>query len=175
MKGLTFSLILTLIVLLSACITTRKTTGTASNYSENITSLRPTFDPSKTVVPDTSKTVDSQPVVKEPEQDVTENLDELLAAIIKRNGDIKFIPGYTIQVYSGRSRENADMVKTEIYRQVPDARPRQDFDVPNYKVSVGHYLEKIEAQKAFTELKKHFPQAILIPTRIPNSLPTSKN
>ncbi len=172
MRGLTLSLIFTLI-LLSSCITARKAAGPASNYSENITKLRPTFDPSSVIQQDSSKTEVVMPQDKVPEQDVTEELDDILAEIIKRNGDIKLIPGYTIQVYSGRSRENADMVKTEIYRKVPDARPKQYFDEPNFKVSVGQYLEKIEAQKSFSELKSHFPQAILIPTKIPNTLPSA--
>ncbi len=176
MKGSGLFLFLTLIIIVSACTAFRKNLGSSPRHSENIAGLRPTYDNEDIPVQESDTVVEnSNPQTGlAPQQDVTEQLDEILGNIIKKNDDIEFITGYTIQVYSGASRENADMVKSEIYRQMPDARPKRDYISPNFIVRVGSFLEKIEAQKTYTKLKAHFPQATLIPARIPNSLPPSK-
>ena len=159
----------------AACSTLRNPGGTASGYSENITDLRPKYDEDLSVPGKDTAEVNEVPQVRsEPQRDVTEELDQMLADIVKRNEEIEYTSGYTIQIYSGASRENADMVKSEIYKQLPTSRPKVEWVAPNYKVRVGSFLEKIEAQKSYSELKHHFPQAILIPTRIPNTFPISK-
>ena len=159
----------------AACSTLRNPGGGASGYSENITDLRPKYDEDLNVPEKDTVEVNETPQVKsEPQRDVTEELNKMLADIIQRNEEIEYTSGYTIQIYSGASRENADMVKSEIYKQLPTSRPKVEWVAPNYKVRVGSFLEKVEAQKSYSELKQHFPQAILIPTRIPNTFPISK-
>lgn len=168
--------ILFLMVALTACTGLRKPGSTYSAYSENITSLRPRYDEKLSDIQkeDTLENRIDPQVKREPQQDVTEKLDEILNEIIKKNEEIDYASGYTIQVYSGASRENADMVKSEIYKQMPSSRPKVGWVAPNFKVRVGNFIEKIEAQKHYSELKQHFPQAILIPIRIPNTFPPSK-
>ena len=165
-----------LVVISTACTTMRNPGNASSAYSENITGLRPEYEQTITTVDkdDTiERNTDPQQVV-EPQEDVTGRLDEILSEIIKKNEEINYTSGYTVQVYSGASRENADMVKSEIYKQLPASRPKVEWVAPNYKVRVGSFLEKIEAQKSYSELKQHFPQAILIPIRVPNTFPLSK-
>ena len=161
-------------VVLAACSTLRPPGATSSDYSENITGLRPKYDKLDIPQKDTVKTTENQQVKVGPKRDVSKKLDGILDEIIKKNEEIEYTSGFTVQVYSGASRENADMVKSEIYKQLPTSRPKVAWEPPNYKVRVGSFLEKIEAQKSYSELKQHFPQAILIPTRIPNSFPISK-
>ena len=152
------------------CTTLNTKTSQVSSYSENISGLRPKFE---TYTPD--KPIDTVDV-NEPDQqvpalsnDISENLNQMLESSFKRNEDIDYVNGYTIQVYSGSSRENANMVKTDIYKYIPNAKPKEGFEAPNFKVRVGEFLEKIEAQRIYSEIKVHFPQAIVIPARIPHS------
>ncbi len=162
--------------ILSSCLSSKSGT-TVTNYSENISVLRPKFEaalPTKDADTSVNQIVtDSEG--KDPTIDVTSKLDEMLATNVKKNQDIKYITGYTVQVYSGSSRENADLIKSEIYKQVPDARPKVAWVAPNFKVRVGTFLEKIEAEKLYADLRAHFPQAILIPSRIPNQPLVKKN
>ena len=77
---------LILVIVLTACTTLRKASGTSSGYSENITGLRPKYDDKL----DTSQQKDTleennDPQIKlEPQRDVTEKLDELLDDIIQK-------------------------------------------------------------------------------------------
>lgn len=91
------------------------------------------------------------------------NYSDSLATLNRRNG---FIQGYTIQVYSGSSREAANKAKQKVYMASPDAEPAVKWVSPNYKVKVGLFTEHLKAQKLFITLKEEFPNAILIPERI---------
>ena len=79
---------------------------------------------------------------------------------------IKYIDGFTIQVYGGDDRAAAHNFKLALIRNFPLTEPRMVFEQPNYKVRVGRYYTRLEAQNLFTEVKQVFPKAILIPARI---------
>jgi hypothetical protein len=98
--------------------------------------------------------------------DITDELDELVASVAEENKNIKSIPGFTVQVYSGNSREIANQAKRKVYHVLPDAQPELKYQPPNYKIQVGQFTERLEAQKIFSMLKKEFPGALIIPDRI---------
>ena len=100
----------------------------------------------------------------EPQTDITDELNEKLGAIAEDNKR-KVISGYTILVYSGPSRDEANKSKDMVYRVMPDSRPQIQYTQPYYRVKVGRFVERIEAQKKFTTLKKEFPTAMLVPER----------
>jgi len=79
---------------------------------------------------------------------------------------IKYIDGFTIQVYGGDDRAAAQNSRLNLIRNFPSTEPRMVFEQPNYKVRVGRYYTRLEAQNLFTEVKQVFPKAILIPARI---------
>lgn len=99
-------------------------------------------------------------------QDVTSQLDNLLTASAERNKEIKNIPGFTIQVYLGTSREAANKAQRQVYMALPEARPEIRFVQPNYRVLVGRFVDRMEAQKTYSDLKMEFPNALIIPDRI---------
>lgn len=101
----------------------------------------------------------------EPQTDINDELNNRLQAIAEENKR-KVISGYTILVYSGPSRDEANKSKDMVYRILPDSRPQIQYVQPYYRVKVGRFVERIEAQKKFTTLKKEFPSTImLVPER----------
>lgn len=109
---------------------------------------------------------------REPEQTITasnaitEELDELISEVSQQNKSVQTVQGFTIQVYSGSSREKARQVQRQVYHVVPDVEPELKYVQPNYKVQVGQFVERLEAQKTYSMLKKEFPSALIIPDRI---------
>jgi hypothetical protein len=99
-------------------------------------------------------------------QDVTRQLETLLAQSAERNKEIKTLPGFTVQVYLGTSRDGAERAKRQVYNAVPEARPEVKFVQPNYRVIVGRFVDRMEAQSTYASLKKEFPNALVIPDRI---------
>ena len=89
-----------------------------------------------------------------------------LDSISDRNQEIRHIQGYTVQVYNGTSREAAQWSENRIYQIMDDAEPKIRYVQPNFKVKVGQFTDRLEAQKVYAKLKKEFPNAIIIPERI---------
>lgn len=123
----------------------------------------------------------AKPKVVEPEEDtvahyvkadstsfpVTQRLNTVLDTAASYNrANIKYIDGFTIQVYGGNDRATAKEYQLDIIRNFPDVESKMVFEQPNYKVRIGQYFTRLEAQEFFTEVRSVFPRAILIPTRI---------
>lgn len=80
--------------------------------------------------------------------------------------NIKYIDGFTIQIYGGDNRTLAKDYKLKLLRNFPASEPIMVFEQPNYKVRIGEYYTRLEAQEFFKEIKEVFPRGILIPKRI---------
>jgi hypothetical protein len=98
---------------------------------------------------------------------VTEKLNTVLdTAAAYNRANIKFVDGFTIQVYGGNDRTAATDYQLDIIRNFPDVESKMVFEQPNYKVRIGQYYTRLEAQEFFKEVRTVFPRAILIPMRI---------
>jgi hypothetical protein len=157
-----------LVLFISSCGTVMpgktKTNATTSSYSEDLTPYRP--EPYVGVEPPadttTITTFNDSTIV-----DVSEKLNIVLdTAAIYARATIKYIDGFTIQVYGGDDRARARDYRINLIRNFPSTEPKMVFEQPNYKVRVGSYQTRLEAQHLFTQVQQVFPKAILIPARI---------
>jgi len=164
-----------LVTLLAACATTTKTTtvtSTSQKYSEDLSVLRPkpastttaATDP-KTVTPSTTEGRKATPYV-EPKYAVNKKLDPVLDSIDRINTQRGYVDGFTIQVYSGSRKEDAMKAKQELTSSLPDLQSEVMYSQPNFRVKVGKYYSRIEAQKDYLDVKKMFPTAIVIPDKV---------
>ena len=131
-------------------------------YSEDLRLYRPLVqsDTLETQI-DEINPPDADPVYHE-----NELIDNKLSALNRHQRRTGTTPGYTIQVYSGTSREEASSAKAKVYRILPEARPETKYEQPIYKVRVGEFGDRLEAQATYAELQQEFPQAAVIPFRI---------
>ena len=67
---------------------------------------------------------------------------------------------------SGTSSEEAKISKGKVYSILSDEKPVLKYEEPSFKVKVGKFYSRLEAQKTFAQLKRKFPNAIIIPERI---------
>ena len=78
----------------------------------------------------------------------------------------KYLNGYTIQIFSGLEREKADSIfftADSIYSELDIYTL---YDQPNYRVKVGKYFYRINANKALNKLINDFSEAIIVHERI---------
>ncbi len=141
-----------------------KTTATKEVYTEDLQAYRPGV-PEPITVP-----ADSAVVMAPIDSTVAEVGDKLntvldTAAAYAR-ATLHYIDGFTIQVYGGDDRALAKEYRLKLLRFFPATEPRMVFEQPNYKVRVGEYYTRLEAQPLFVQIKEVFPKAILIPKRI---------
>jgi hypothetical protein len=109
-----------------------------------------------------AKAADTVIVRKDARLDV---LNSKQAAINKRtsmmtaNGLYK---GFRIQVVSTTSRDNAFKVKADLLTNFPEEKAYIIFQSPYFKVRIGNFIKREDADKFRKSLAKQFPQGVFI-------------
>jgi len=67
---------------------------------------------------------------------------------------------YKIQLYSG-SREGAERIQRAYRLKIGADKSQIVYETPNYKVWVGNYRNRLEADRALPNVKKEFPSAFI--------------
>ena len=88
-------------------------------------------------------------------------VEQLLAEKRKANAAITINDKYKIQIFFG-SIEDSKKNLTQFKKEFKNTDGTIVFSNPSYKVWVGSYKSKIEAEKALIGIKKKFPSALLI-------------
>ncbi len=136
-------------------------------YTEDLAKVRPDYVmPEDTLNTDPVDNNQADPAVI-PSADVTYRINDVLDKTDDFRKNVNAIDGFTIQVYSGTDRENARKIRGKVISMLPDEDARLSYDEPNFKVRVGAYFTRLEAQKSITIVREEFPNAIIIPERIP--------
>jgi hypothetical protein len=94
------------------------------------------------------------------------NIDTALQRNIDKNKIASVIDGYRIQLFSGSERNNANTLKTKFLKLFPETPAYLIYQQPYFKLRVGDYRTKIEAQQIFYKLQDDFGQVIIIPDKI---------
>lgn len=157
-------LLFLLILIATGCVAQKPTKD--KPYQEDLSYLRPKFEMVIDSLDTAAMVVESRPVVA-PTINVNTQVDAILDSIDQLNSTRKFLDGYTIQIYSGLNREEANNTKKTMVDMLPDLTSELQYIQPKFRVRVGDYFSRIEAQKDLIRLKRQFPNAILIPEKIP--------
>ena len=68
---------------------------------------------------------------------------------------------YTIQVGFG-SFEKAQKLKEDVAIDFPGWYSKIVFDSPTYRVHIGRFSNKLEAERQFIEVRKKYPESLLL-------------
>lgn len=98
-------------------------------------------------------------------QSVDGQLDEVQRRLAEKNKAEPYFSGYTVLVFSGIDRNQAFKTQDDLKLYFPDLTPEMQYQQPRYLVKIGKYTYKIEAQKAFSQIKGQFPTARIIQDR----------
>tara|TARA_R110000787_G_scaffold43892_2_gene107448 strand:+ start:11968 stop:12360 length:393 start_codon:yes stop_codon:yes gene_type:complete len=88
-------------------------------------------------------------------------IPEILALKKNLEAENKLAVGYTIQLYYGELSDANKIIKE--YRNNFDSWPASiEYETPNYKVWVGSFSSRFEADRARLEIKDKFPAAFIL-------------
>ncbi|NNE76028.1 MAG: SPOR domain-containing protein [Pricia sp.] len=90
------------------------------------------------------------------EQD--QKITDLLAIYKTANESSEY---YRIQVGFG-SYDHAQDIQTKVNQDFPDLTSKIDFDSPTYRVRVGRFKNKLDAERKFSEVRQKYPDAMLL-------------
>ncbi len=165
---LSFLIILIAIVLASCATQKSSTTATQSKYSEDLTIWRPKAEP---IINDANTTTSSeerkQTTYVEPKHAVNKQIDVVLDSIDRYNLSRNYIEGFTIQIYTGLKKEDALAAKKQMNAALPAMEADIQYSQPNFKVKVGKYYNRLDAQQDYSEVKRFFSSAIIVPEKLP--------
>jgi len=87
-----------------------------------------------------------------------DNIYALLNLKKELNEDENTSDRYKILIFQGKESKAED-AKLKFKKIFPQYTPTINFEYPNYKVYVGNYRTKIEAERARVVIKEKFPNA----------------
>jgi hypothetical protein len=88
-------------------------------------------------------------------------IERLLAEKRKINSSITITDKYKIQLFSGEN-ETAKKTLIDFRKENKNLDATIVFNTPSYKVWIGNFKSRIEAEKALFDLKKRYPNAFLV-------------
>lgn len=97
---------------------------------------------------------------------VNRQLDAVLDTLVNKNRSIRYAPGYRVQVYVGTQRQKVEEVKMLIYQNFPELSPYLTYSQPTYKLKVGDFMRRMDADRYYSSIKQLIPSAQLQPDKV---------
>ncbi|GAB3565691.1 hypothetical protein GCM10027578_13620 [Spirosoma luteolum] len=167
------------VLLLMGCASSRPVGSSRSSvdysaYEEDLSSVRPVYGAgttgragtssrpasvSTTTVP-TATTPARKPDVRRPAAGpvsalhVNRQLDQFLDTLAQQNRSIRYAPGFRIQVYVGTQRQEVESIKLLIYQNFPELNPYLSYNQPTYKLKVGDFMRRTDAERYFASIRQ---------------------
>jgi hypothetical protein len=153
--------------------------GDYNGFAEDLSAVRPAYTPApRPAVVGTRPPGRSPAEVRKPATGpapaprpaealhVTKRLDLVLDTIAQRNWAVRYAAGYRVQVYVGNERREADAAKLLLYQNFPELSLYLTFQQPAYKLKVGDFMRRLDAERYFASIRQLFPSARLQPDRV---------
>ncbi|MVM29776.1 SPOR domain-containing protein [Spirosoma sp. HMF4905] len=97
---------------------------------------------------------------------INRRLDLVLDTIATHNRLIRYAPGYRIQVYVGNQRQEADAAKLLISQNFPELSPYLSYNQPTYRLKVGDFMRRLDAERYYTSIRRLMASAQLQPDKV---------
>ena len=98
-----------------------------------------------------------------------ERVEKLVEKHIQVNQSLKTIEGFRVQLFSdsgNNSKTKAQAVYDEFLARFPQTGAYLSFKSPNYKVRVGDFRTKLDAQRFLNEISADYSNAFIISDQI---------
>lgn len=173
------------VLILSGCagsrsVTSGRSTTDYNSYNEDLTSVRPVYGATTASLPvanrptvpaTTPSTTTRRPDTRKANAPVealhiNRRLDLVLDTIATNNRTIRYAPGYRIQVYVGNQRQEADAAKLMISQNFPELSPYLSYNQPTYKLKVGDFMRRLDAERYYTSIRRLITSAQLQPDKV---------
>ncbi|QRR02683.1 SPOR domain-containing protein [Dyadobacter sandarakinus] len=160
------------VIILSGCSRKAAVSSLGSDYNENLSAVRPRFEYVEPVVGKKSE-APAAPVNKpapaanlDKPLYINKKLDTALDTMARQNKAIRYINGFRIQIYVGNVRQEAEGAKTYVYQFFPDLNPYISYSQPTYRVKVGDFIYRSDAEQYLELIRDQYSSAVILPDRV---------
>jgi hypothetical protein len=159
----------------SPATSSRSNTGNYNDYSEDLAGVRPAYAPLRreatpppppTARPTETPRKSSSQATSAEVMHINKRLDAVLDTIATQNRRVRYAPGYRVQVYVGNERAAADNAKLQLYQQFPELSAYISYQQPTYRLKVGDFMRRMDAERYFSKLKTVFAGAQMQPDKV---------
>ncbi|HCN82724.1 MAG TPA: SPOR domain-containing protein, partial [Sphingobacteriaceae bacterium] len=77
--------------------------------------------------------------------------------------------GFQVQIYLGSDRQSAYDAQNRFKSLYPEINTYISYTEPNYKVQVGDFRNRMDAQRLMSGLKENFSTLLIIPATVNTS------
>lgn len=143
--------------------TTKPAAATAARQNqpaEDLSMYRPKFTAPPAPRPAAAKTFVA------PTATVNAQIDQRLRDQAYTNQNVKYTQGYRIQAYVGLERDEAMAIRRAVISRYPEETDYLVFKQPIYRLFVGDYPSRLEAERAMLRIKPLAPKAELQPAQV---------
>lgn len=78
-------------------------------------------------------------------------------------GSIRSAQGFRVQIYSGTDRNAANQRKIDFIRRYPNIRSYISYVAPTFRVKVGDFKTRAEANKLLQQLNAYYSPCMVVP------------
>ena len=97
---------------------------------------------------------------------INRKVDDQLTIIGDKNRQIRYAPGFRIQLYIGNERLQAENAKMQINQNFPELAPYLSYNQPTYKLKVGDFMRRIDAERYYSQIRQLVGTAMMIPDKV---------
>ena len=93
-------------------------------------------------------------------------LDSLVQKNIEKHKAEQTRDGYRVQLFSGNERNNANALRSKFKTEYPEVPIYLIYQQPYYKLRVGDFRNRIEAQQFYLKIEKEYEQLLIVPDKV---------
>jgi hypothetical protein len=182
-----YGFLLLTVLLISGCAGSRtvssgrgSTTVDYNSYNEDLSSVRPVYNSvpptppagnRPTVPASAPATTPRKPDIRKATAPIealhiNRKLDMVLDTLATENRSIRYAPGYRIQVYVGTQRQQVEDAKLLITQSFPELNPYLSYNQPTYKLKVGDFMRRLDAERYYSVIRRLITSAQLQPDKV---------
>ncbi|SIQ56122.1 sporulation protein [Pontibacter lucknowensis] len=163
-RALSFLFIIALIVS-SACKPSAEArtsspdrTTTSARVVDDISVYRPTYPADAANAPAAARV--------EPTNHANAKVAVLMDSVASVNKNIRYAQGYRILAYNGSERQTVMDLRKAIIARVPEEKDYLTYQQPNFRLKIGDYFTRMEAQQVLNQISDLIPNAHIVQEQI---------
>lgn len=117
-------------------------------------------------LPSAEKPRQADPVPIRPIWKPSPSAAHLYERVVEQNRSASTLPGYRIQVFATSIRAEADSMRFYLLENYTDISVYMLYEPPIYKLRLGDFLNRKEAEQWLERCKRKFPGAFIVPDKV---------
>lgn len=130
--------------------------GKTERVAEDLSQYRPRYE-----VDDAAPAADIEPT-----HHSNDKVAVLMDTVASVNKNIKYAQGYRILAYNGSERQTVMNLRKAIISRVPDVKDYLTYQQPNFRLMVGDFFSRVEAQQVLNQVSDLIPNAQIVQDKI---------